>query len=129
MLKTWVYNDKKFVSILVDGMKYDNPFSKWNEAFQKYDVAPEITEKIRIVKDPETWEIVKKDETKLDEWVEHLVIPTINSCLRKEWEAFRSMWTETKVDGTPINSAEKEKDLTQEIKGRQDDIDLDNLPF
>jgi hypothetical protein len=35
-------------------MKYDNPFSKWNEAFQKYDVAPEITEKIRIVKDPET---------------------------------------------------------------------------
>jgi hypothetical protein len=54
MLKTGVYNDKKFVSILVDGMKYDNPFSKWNEAFQKYDVAPEITEKIRIVKDPET---------------------------------------------------------------------------
>jgi hypothetical protein len=35
-------------------MKYDNPFSKWNEAFMKYDVSPEITEKIRIVKDPET---------------------------------------------------------------------------
>jgi hypothetical protein len=54
MLKTGVYNDKKFVSILVDGMKYDNPFSKWNEAFMKYDVSPEITEKIRVVKDPET---------------------------------------------------------------------------
>ena len=54
MLKTGVYNDKKFVSILVDGMKYDNPFSKWNEALQKYDVSPEITEKVRIVKDPET---------------------------------------------------------------------------
>jgi hypothetical protein len=35
-------------------MKYDNPFSKWNEAFMKYDVSTEITEKIRIVKDPET---------------------------------------------------------------------------
>jgi hypothetical protein len=35
-------------------MKYDNPFSKWNEAMAKYDVSPEITEKIRIVKDPET---------------------------------------------------------------------------
>lgn len=126
MLKTGVYNDKKFVSILVDGMKYDNPFSKWNEAFQKYDVAPEITEKIRIVKDPETWEVVKKDETKLDEWVEHLVIPTINSCLRKEWDAFRSMWTETKVDGTPI----EEKDLTKELKEKNKvEDDYSDLPF
>ena len=129
MLKTWVFNDKKFVSILVDWEKYENPFSKWNEAFARYDVSPEITEKVRIVKDPETWEVVKKDETKLDEWIQQLIIPTINSCLRKEWEAFWSIATETKVDGTPVNSAEKEKDLTQEIKDRQDDIDLDNLPF
>ena len=129
MLKTWVFNDKKFVSILIDWEKYENPFSKWNEAFARYDVSPEITEKVRIVKDPETWEVVKKDETKLDEWIQQLIIPTINSCLRKEWEAFWSIATETKVDGTPVNSAEKEKDLTQEIKDRQDDIDLDNLPF
>ena len=129
MLKTWVFNDKKFVSILVDWEKYENPFSKWNEAFARYDVSPEITEKVRIVKDPETWEVVKKDETKLDEWIQQLIIPTINSCLRKEWEAFWSIATETKVDGTPVNNAEKEKDLTQEIKDRQDDIDLDNLPF
>lgn len=129
MLKTWVFNDKKFVSILVDWEKYENPFSKWNEAFARYDVSPEITEKVRIVKDPETWEVVKKDETKLDEWIQQLIIPTINSCLRKEWEAFWSIATETKVDWTPVNSAEKEKDLTKEIKNRQDDIDLDNLPF
>ena len=129
MLKTWVFNDKKFVSILVDWEKYENPFSKWNEAFARYDVSPEITEKVRIVKDPETWEVVKKDETKLDEWIQQLIIPTINSCLRKEWEAFWSIATETKVDGTPVNSTEKEKDLAQEIKDRQDDIDLDNLPF
>jgi hypothetical protein len=32
MLKTGVYNDKKFVSILVDGMKYPNPYSTRNEA-------------------------------------------------------------------------------------------------
>jgi hypothetical protein len=90
----------------------------------KYDVSPEITEKIRIVKDPETWEVVKKDETKLNEWVQSLIIPTINSCLRKEWEAFWSIGTEVKVDWTPV-----EKDLTKEIKDRQDDINLDDLPF
>ena len=128
MLKTGVYNDKKFVSILVDGMKYDNPFSKWNEAFQKYDVSPEITEKIRIVKDPETWEIVKKDETKLDEWVEHLVIPTINSCLRKEWDAFWSIGTETKVDWTPVDNTPT-INLTETIKKANEDDDLENLPF
>ena len=126
MLKTWVFNDKKFVTIFIDGQKYENPFSKWNEMEQRFDVAPEITEKIRIVKDPETWEVVKKDETKLDEWIQHLVIPTINSCLRKEWDAFWSVWEEVKVDWTPV---EKERDLTQEIKDRQDDLDLDNLPF
>ena len=53
-----------------------------------------------------------------------LVIPTINSCLRKEWDAFWSIGTETKVDWTPV-----EKDLTKELKDKQDDIDLDNLPF
>ena len=129
ILKTWVFNDKKFVSILVDWEKYENPFSKWNEAFARYDVSPEITEKVRIVKDPETWEVIKKDETKLDEWIQQLIIPTINSCLRKEWEAFWSVWTETKVDGTPVENWTEEKDLTKEIKDRQDDIDLDNLPF
>lgn len=128
MLKTGVFNDKKFVSILIDWMKYDNPFSKWNEAMARYDVSPEITEKVRIVKDPETWEIVKKDETKLDERIQHLIIPTINSCLRKEWEAFWSVWTETKVDGTPV---ENEMPIADTIKeaNKDDDIDLDNLPF
>lgn len=125
MLKTWVFNDKKFVSILVDWMKYDNPFSKWNEAMAKYDVAPEITEKIRVVKDPETWEIVKKDETKLDEWIQHLIIPTINSCLRKDGEAFWSVGTETKVDGTPI----EDRDLTQELKDKNNTEDYSDLPF
>ena len=126
MLKTWVYNDKKFVSILIDWQKYENPYSKWNEAFARFDVSPEITEKIRIVKDPETWEVVKKDETKLDERIIHLIIPTINSCLRKDWEAFWSVWTETKVDGTPI----EDRDLTQELKDRnKEDEDLISLPF
>lgn len=127
ILKTWVYNDKKFVSILVDGQKYDNPFSKWNDTLQKYDVSPEITEKIRVVKDPETWEIVKKDETKLDEWVQHLVIPTINSCLRKEWDAFWSVGTEVKADWTPV----EEKDLTKELKEKNkvEDDELLDLPF
>lgn len=128
MLKTGVYNDKKFVSILVDGMKYDNPFSRWNEAFQKYDVSPEITEKVRIVKDPETWEIVKKDETKLDEWVEHLIIPTINSCLRKEWDAFWSIGTETKIDWTPVDNTPT-INLTEKIKKANEDDDLSDLPF
>ena len=134
MLKTGVYNDKKFVSIFVDWQKYDNPFSKWNDLEWKYEIAPEITEKIRIVKDPETWEVIKKDETKLDEWVIHLVIPTINSCLRKEWEAFWSIGTETKVDGTPVDNTPTimEKDLTAELKAKnktEEDEYLDSLPF
>lgn len=125
MLKTWVFNDKKFVSILIDWQKYENPYSKWNEAFARFDVSPEITEKIRIVKDPETWEVVKKDETKLDERIIHLIIPTINSCLRKEWDAFWSVWTETKVDGTPIEN----RDLTAELKDKNNTEDYENLPF
>ena len=125
MLKTWVFNDKKFVSILIDWQKYENPYSKWNEAMAKFDVSPEITEKIRIVKDPETWEVVKKDETKLDERIIHLIIPTINSCLRKEWDAFWSVWTETKVDGTPI----EDRDLTQELKDKNNTEDYADLPF
>jgi hypothetical protein len=130
MLKTWVYNDKKFVSILIDWQKYENPYSKWNEAFARFDVSPEITEKIRIVKDPETWEVVKKDETKLDERIIHLIIPTINSCLRKEWDAFWSAATETKVDGTPVEKGIEDRDLTQELKDRnKEDEDLISLPF
>lgn len=127
MLKTGVYNDKKFVSIFVDGQKYDNPFSKWNDLEWKYEISPEITEKVRVVKDPETWEVVKKDETKLDEWVIHLVIPTINSCLRKEWDAFWSIGTETKADWTPL----EEKDLTKELKEKNkvEDDELLDLPF
>ena len=132
MLKTGVYNDKKFVSIFVDWQKYDNPFSKWNDLEWKYEIAPEITEKIRIVKDPETWEVIKKDETKLDEWVIHLVIPTINSCLRKEWDAFWSVWVETKVDWTPVDNTPTimERDLTSELKNKnKEDDDLTDLPF
>ena len=128
-LKTWVFNEKKFVSILIDWEKYDNPFSKWNDMAQKYDVDPAITEKIRIVKDPETWEIVKKDETKLDEWIQHLIIPTINSCLTKDWDDFWANATETKVDWTPV---EKENDvpIADIIKeANKTDDDLDWLPF
>jgi len=125
MLKTWVFNDNKFVTIFIDWEKVENPFSKWNDMTQKFDVAPEITEKIRIVKDPETWEVIKKDETKLDERIIHLIIPTINSCLRKEWEAFWSVWTETKVDWTPI----EDRDLTQELKDKNKEEDYSELPF
>lgn len=112
-LKTGVYNEKKYVSILIDGEKYDNPFSKWNEAMAKYDVSDEITSKIRIVKDPETWEIVKKDETKLDEWIQHLIIPTINACLTKEWDDFWSKGTEVPIADTikEANKVEDETDL------------------
>ncbi len=107
MLKTGLYNDKKFVSLFVDWQKYDNPFSKWNEAAQRFDVDPTITEKVRIVKDPETWEVVKKDETKLDEWIEQIIIPTIN-------------WS--------IDSNQSIADKIKEAN-KKDDDDLDGLPF
>ena len=107
-LKTGVYNEKKYVSILIDGEKYDNPFSKWNEAMAKYDVSDEITSRVRIVKDPETWEVVKKDETKLDEWIVSKIIPTINDGLGKDGDAFWSKGTETKVDWTPVNEVEED---------------------
>ena len=101
-LKTGVYNEKKYVSILIDWMKYDNPFYKWNEAMAKYDVSEEITSRIREVKDPETWEVVKRDETKLDEWIINIIIPAINDALVKDWDSFWKIWTETKVDWTPV---------------------------
>ena len=96
-LKTGVYNDRKYVSILIDGMKYDNPFSKWNEAMAKFDVSDEIKSRIREVKDPETWEVVKRDESKLDEWVISTIIPAINDALWKDWDDFWSKWTEVPV--------------------------------
>lgn len=105
-LKTWVYNENKYVSILIDWMKYDNPFSKWNEAMAKYDVSEEISSRVREVKDPETGEVVKRDESKLDEWVISKIIPEINSALGDKWDAFWSVGTETKVDGTPVKDEE-----------------------
>ncbi len=106
-LKTGVYNEKKYVSILIDWERYDNPFSKWNEAMAKYDLSEEISSRVREVKDPETGEVVKRDETKLDEWVINTIIPAINDALTKEWESFWKMWTETKVDGTPVTEDEE----------------------
>ena len=91
----------------------------------RFDVSKKKKKKIRIVKDPETWEVVKKDETKLDEWIQQIIIPTINSCLRKEWEAFWSVGTETKVDGTPV----EDRDLTQELKDKNNTEDYSDLPF
>ena len=105
MLKTWIYNDKKFVTLFVDWQKYDNPFSKWNEAEQRFDVDPKITERVRIVKDPETWEVIKKDETKLDQWIEENIIPTIN-------------W-----------SLSNNQSISEKIKEANKDDDLDSLPF
>jgi hypothetical protein len=109
-------------------MKYPNPYSTRNEAMWRFDISKEISEKIRVIKDPETWEIVKKDETKLDEWVEHLIIPTINSCLRKEWDAFWSIGTETKIDWTPVDNTPT-INLTEKIKKANEDDDLSDLPF
>ena len=105
MLKTWIYNDKKFVTLFVDWQKYDNPFSKWNEAAQRFDVDPKITERVRIVKDPETWEVIKKDETKLDQWIEENIIPTIN-------------W-----------SLSNNQSISEKIKEANKDDALDTLPF
>ena len=105
MLKTWIYNDKKFVTLFVDWQKYDNPFSKWNEAEQRFDVDPKITERVRIVKDPETWEVIKKDETKLDQWIEENIIPTIN-------------W-----------SLANNQSISEKIKEANKDDTLDSLPF
>jgi len=106
-LKTGVYNENKYVSILIDWERYDNPFSKWNEATAKYDVSEEISSRVREVKDPETGEVVKRDETKLDEWVIDTIIPAINAALVKDWDAFWKMWTETKVDWTPVTEDEE----------------------
>ena len=112
------YNEKKYVSILVDWERYENPFYKWNEAMAKYDLSEEITSRVREVKDPETWEVVKRDESKLDEWIISDIIPAINDALTKDWDGFWDKWTETKVDWTPIaekikeaNKADEEMDL------------------
>lgn len=119
-LKTGVYNDKKYVSILIDGERYQNPFLTRDDMKNSYDISPEVTEKIRVIKDPETWEVIKKDETKLDERVIKEIIPTINWALEKEWDAFWSIGTETKLDWTPI------ADTIKETNKKEDE---EQLPF
>ena len=111
-LKTGVYNEKKYVSILVDWERYENPFYKWNEAMAKYDISEEITSRVREVKDPETWEVVKRDETKLDEWVINTIIPAINDALVKDWDSFWDKGTEVPV-AESIKKANKVDDENQ----------------
>lgn len=124
-LKTGVYNEKKYVSILIDWEKYDNPFNKWNEAMAKYDVSEEITSRVREVKDPETWEVVKRDETKLDEWVISEIIPAINDALVKDWDAFWSKWTEVSVKkDMPIANDMPIADTIKEVNKVDDEIDM-----
>lgn len=123
-LKTGVYNEKKYVSILIDWEKYDNPFSKWNEAFAKYDVSEEITSRVREVKDPETWEVVKRDETKLDEWIVNTIIPAINDSLVKESDSFWEKGTETKVDWTPIKNEVPVAEKIKEANKVDEEMDL-----
>jgi hypothetical protein len=81
----------------------------------KYDVSEEITSRVREVKDPETWEVVKRDETKLDEWVINTIIPAINDALVKEWDSFWDNWTEVSV----AESIKKANKVDEEM----------NLPF
>ena len=119
-LKTGVYNEKKYVSILIDWEKYQNPFLTRDDMKHSYDISPEVTEKIRVIKDPETWEVIKKDETKLDERVIKEIIPTINWALKKEWDTFWDNATETKLDWTPIADIIKESNKVDEE---------DQLPF
>ena len=81
----------------------------------KYDVSEEITSRVREVKDPETWEVVKRDETKLDEWVIDTIIPAINDALVKDWDAFWSKWTEVSVkNDMPIADTIKEANKVDE---------------
>ena len=123
-LKTGVYNEKKYVSILVDWQKYDNPFSKWNEAMAKYDISEEITSRVREVKDPETGEVVKKDETKLDEWIVHIIIPTINDALKKDWDDFWSKGTEVPVKEVKEDKEVPIADTIKEANKQDEDIPL-----
>ena len=125
-LKTGVYNEKKYVSILIDWEKYQNPFLTRDDMKHAYDISPEISEKIRVIKDPETWEVIKKDETKLDEWIIKEIIPAINSCLWKEWESFWDIWEEVDVKWNKIWD---KLNLSDSIKESNKINDEDQLPF
>lgn len=77
---TWRYNmevDGKtrtwnYVTVWVNWEKWDDP----------YDYAKDIQPKIREVKDPETWEVVKRVTTELDAWIFDQVIPAIKTSIR-----------------------------------------------
>lgn len=107
MTERW---DKKYVSLFIDGQKWDNPFSTWDG--EKYVVSKDITDKILEIKHPTTWEVVSKDDSKLVEWIENLLIPTINADLKTDTDKFYEMWTEV-----PVKKEEKK------------DEDYSDLPF
>lgn len=98
--------------------KWDNPFSTWDG--EKYVISKDITDKILEIKHPTTWEVVSKDDSKLVEWIENLLIPTINADLKTDTDKFFENWTEVPV----------KRELTAEqIRKDNETEDYSEIPF
>lgn len=93
--KCGMYNDNKYMSTFIDWQKRDDPYSTWDEETKKYKLSTELSSRLRAIKDPETWEVVKVDDSKLIEWICNEIVPTINKRVQEiDWdEMFESKET------------------------------------
>lgn len=67
MEKDWKTISGNYVTVTVDWQKYDDPF----------DYEKDILPKRRAIKDPETWEFVKFNDSELEKWVLWDLVETV----------------------------------------------------
>lgn len=97
MERDWKTISWNFVAVYVDGQKYDDPF----------DYEKDIMPKRRAIKDPETGEIVKYNDSELENWILEELVPMIHDKL--------------KVANTTVAS---EKDIEFDEKKEEEDLDM-----
>ena len=92
----WKTRTGNYVAVYVDWQKWDDP----------YDYVKDIQPKVREVKDPETWEVVKRVTTDLDNWILNELVPMIKDWLKSEKELDKKV-----------------------LEDKELDLEWDNLPF
>lgn len=88
----WKTRTGNYVAVYVDWQKWDDP----------YDYVKDIQPKVREVKDPETWEVVKRVTTDLDNWVLNELVPMIQWWIKAEKESDQKVVEELEWDDVPF---------------------------
>lgn len=107
--KCWMYNDNKYISTFIDWQKRDDPYSTRDEWTKKYTLSEEISSRLREIKDPETWVVVKVDDSKLVDWICNEIVPTINRRVQEiDWDALVGNTNDIDINNMECTAPEKE---------------------